>query len=98
MNYYRPPPVKLAVLDLHRVPAVPVVLSPVPVEWSHVLVVTASMSNSAPTAPVGVPMPPGKPEPPNLVVVQSNSGTDYHQPLCQLFDISGSACPEYPLS
>ncbi|GKG39052.1 hypothetical protein Tco_0460764, partial [Tanacetum coccineum] len=45
-----------------------------------------------------VPMPPKKPEPPDLVVVQSHSGTDYHQPMSQLSDISGSACPEYPLS
>ncbi|GJU72554.1 hypothetical protein Tco_1263959 [Tanacetum coccineum] len=45
-----------------------------------------------------VPMPLGKPEPPNLVVVQSHSGTDYHQPMSQHSDISGSACPEYPLS
>ncbi|GJS89936.1 retrovirus-related pol polyprotein from transposon TNT 1-94 [Tanacetum coccineum] len=41
---------------------------------------------------------PGKPEPPDLVVVQSHSGTDYHQPMSQLSDISGSAYPEYPLS
>ncbi|GJZ28661.1 putative ribonuclease H-like domain-containing protein [Tanacetum coccineum] len=34
MNYYRPPPVQLVMLDLQRVPAVPVVLSPVPVKWS----------------------------------------------------------------
>ncbi|GJX33247.1 hypothetical protein Tco_0243102 [Tanacetum coccineum] len=46
MNYYRPPPVQLAVLDLQRVPAVPAVLSPVPV-------VTASMSKSAQAAHVG---------------------------------------------
>ncbi|GJZ22682.1 hypothetical protein Tco_0559721 [Tanacetum coccineum] len=53
MNYYRPPPVQLAVLDLQRVPVVPAVLSPVPVEWSLVPVVTASMSKSAQAAPVG---------------------------------------------
>ncbi|GKA07897.1 hypothetical protein Tco_0687121 [Tanacetum coccineum] len=53
MNYYRPPPVQLAVLDLQRVLAIPVVLSPVPVEWSPILVVTASMSKSAQAAPVG---------------------------------------------
>ncbi|GJQ95998.1 hypothetical protein Tco_0007137 [Tanacetum coccineum] len=53
MNYYRPPPVQLAVLDLQRVPAVPAVLSPVPVKWSPVPVVTASMSKSAQVAPVG---------------------------------------------
>ncbi|GKA25678.1 hypothetical protein Tco_0711787 [Tanacetum coccineum] len=53
MNYYRPPPVQLAVLDLQRVPAVPAVLSPVPVKWSPVPVVTASMSKSAQAAPVG---------------------------------------------
>ncbi|GKG17784.1 hypothetical protein Tco_0372082, partial [Tanacetum coccineum] len=45
-----------------------------------------------------VPMPLGKPKPLDLVVVQSHSGTDYHQPMSQLSDISGSACPEYPLS
>ncbi|GJS80330.1 hypothetical protein Tco_0730211 [Tanacetum coccineum] len=50
MNYYRPPPVQLAVLDLQRVP---VVLSPVLIEWSPVPVVTASMSKSAQAAPVG---------------------------------------------
>ncbi|GJT29267.1 ribonuclease H-like domain-containing protein [Tanacetum coccineum] len=43
-------------------------------------------------------MPLGKPEPPDLVVMQSHSGTDYHQPMSQHSDISGSACPEYPLS
>ncbi|GKE28085.1 hypothetical protein Tco_1443469 [Tanacetum coccineum] len=53
MNYYRPPPVQLVVLDLQRVPAVPAVLSPVPVKWSHVPVVTTSMSKSAQAAPVG---------------------------------------------
>ncbi|GJV09464.1 putative reverse transcriptase domain-containing protein [Tanacetum coccineum] len=46
MNYYRPPLVQLAVLDLQRVPAVPAVLSLIPVEWSPVPVVTASMSKS----------------------------------------------------
>ncbi|GJZ13721.1 hypothetical protein Tco_0548951 [Tanacetum coccineum] len=73
MNYYRSPPVQLAVLDLQKVPVIPAVLSPVPVKWSPVLVkwspvpvVTASMSKSAQAAPVGVPMPPGKPEPPDL--------------------------------
>ncbi|GKA28998.1 hypothetical protein Tco_0715243 [Tanacetum coccineum] len=50
MNYYRPPPVQLAVLDLQRVPAV---LSLVPVKWSLVPVVTASMSKYAQAAPVG---------------------------------------------
>ncbi|GJY69232.1 hypothetical protein Tco_0715547 [Tanacetum coccineum] len=84
MNYYRPPPVQLAMLDLQRVPAVPAVLSPVPVKWSPVPVVTALMSK--------------KPEPPDLVVVQSHSGTDYHHPMSQLSNISGSDCPEYPLS
>ncbi|GKF18353.1 hypothetical protein Tco_0063271 [Tanacetum coccineum] len=121
MNYYRPPPVQLAVLDLQRIPAVPIVLSPVPVEWSPIPVVTASMSKSTQATPVGygqmsimlqslptsyglpvaslsVPMPPGKPEPLDLVVVQSHSGTDYHQPMSQLFDIYGSAYPEYHLS
>ncbi|GJY51497.1 hypothetical protein Tco_0442344 [Tanacetum coccineum] len=121
MNYYQPPPVQLAVMDLQRVPAVPAVLSLVPVKWSPVPVVTASMSKSAQAAPVGycqmfvmlqslpascglpvaslnVPMPLRKPEPPDLVVVQSYSGTDYHQPMSQHSDISGSACPEYPLS
>ncbi|GJS60232.1 hypothetical protein Tco_0655016 [Tanacetum coccineum] len=44
-----------------------------------------------------VPMPPEKPEPPDLVVMQSHSGTDYHQPMSQLSDISRSAYPEYPL-
>ncbi|GJX85891.1 hypothetical protein Tco_0336665 [Tanacetum coccineum] len=78
MNYYRPPPVQLAVPDLQRIPAVPTVLSPVPVKWSPVPVVTASMSKSAQAAPVSVPMPPGKLEPPDLVVVQYHSGTDYH--------------------
>ncbi|GJX64316.1 hypothetical protein Tco_0298659 [Tanacetum coccineum] len=130
MNYYRPPPVQLVVLDLKRVPAIHAVLSPVPV-------VTASMLKSAQAAPVGygqmsvmlqslpascglpvaslrsqsdsygqlpaavrslVLMPPGKQEPPDLVVVQSHSGTDYHQPMSQLSDISGSTYPEYPLS
>ncbi|GKD42939.1 hypothetical protein Tco_1267584 [Tanacetum coccineum] len=52
MNYYRPPPVQLAVLDLQRVPAVPAVLSPVPIKWSPVPVVTASMSKSTQAAPV----------------------------------------------
>ncbi|GJU11261.1 hypothetical protein Tco_1133657 [Tanacetum coccineum] len=47
MNYYRPPLVQLAVLDLQRVPAFPAMLSPVPVEWSPIAVVTASMSKSA---------------------------------------------------
>ncbi|GJX03477.1 hypothetical protein Tco_0189393 [Tanacetum coccineum] len=137
MNYYRPPLVQLAVLDLQRVPAVPAVLSLIPVEWSPVPVVTASMSKSAQAAPVGydqifvmlqsllpscglpvaslrsqfdsysqlptavrslVPMPPEKPKPPDLVVVQSHSGTDYHHPMSQLSDIFRSACPEYPLS
>ncbi|GKE47275.1 hypothetical protein Tco_1478533 [Tanacetum coccineum] len=46
MNYYRPPPVQLAVLDLQRVLVVPAVLS-------HVPVVTASMSKSAQATPVG---------------------------------------------
>ncbi|GJU72950.1 hypothetical protein Tco_1264355 [Tanacetum coccineum] len=53
MNYYRPPSLLLAVLDLQRVPVVPAVLSPVLVKWSHVPVVTASMSKSAQAAPVG---------------------------------------------
>ncbi|GKF60131.1 hypothetical protein Tco_0176917, partial [Tanacetum coccineum] len=53
MNYYWPPPVQLVVLDLQRVPAVPTVLSPVPVEWSPVPIVTASMSKFAQNAPVG---------------------------------------------
>ncbi|GJU01756.1 hypothetical protein Tco_1112094 [Tanacetum coccineum] len=60
MNYYRPPPVQLAVLDLQKVPAVPAVLSPIsvrwsriPVRWSPIPVVTASMSKSAQAAPVG---------------------------------------------
>ncbi|GJY17323.1 hypothetical protein Tco_0388814 [Tanacetum coccineum] len=93
------------VLDLQRVP----------VEWSHIPVVTASMSKSAQAAPVGygrlfvmlpslpvscgppvaslksqsdsygqlpatvVPMPPGKPEPPDLAVMQSHSVTAYHK-------------------
>ncbi|GKE29512.1 hypothetical protein Tco_1444896, partial [Tanacetum coccineum] len=43
---------QLAVLDLQRVPTVPAVLSLVPVEWSHVPVVTASMSKSAQATPV----------------------------------------------
>ncbi|GKG33232.1 hypothetical protein Tco_0430742, partial [Tanacetum coccineum] len=43
MNYYRPP----------LVPAIPAVLSPVPVKWSPVPVVTTSMSKSAQAAPVG---------------------------------------------
>ncbi|GJS11385.1 hypothetical protein Tco_0368181 [Tanacetum coccineum] len=51
MNYYRPPPVQLAVLDLQRVPVVPAVLSPVPIRWSPVPVVTASMSKSVKAAP-----------------------------------------------
>ncbi|GKD54017.1 hypothetical protein Tco_1287404 [Tanacetum coccineum] len=88
MNYYRPPLVQLAVLDLQRVPAVPAVLSSVPAKWSPIPVVTASI----------VPMPLGKPEPLDLVVMQSHSGTDYHQPTSQHSDIFGSACPEYPLS
>ncbi|GJU93950.1 hypothetical protein Tco_1318706 [Tanacetum coccineum] len=106
MNYYRPPPVQLDVLDLQRVPAVPAVLSPINVKWSPVPVVTASMSKSAQAAPVGygqmyvmlqslptscglpvaslnVPMPLRKPEPPDLVVVQSHSAIDYHQPMSQ---------------
>ncbi|GJR00319.1 integrase, catalytic region, zinc finger, CCHC-type containing protein [Tanacetum coccineum] len=37
---------------LAGVPAIPAVLSPVPVKWSPVLVVTASMSKSAKAAPV----------------------------------------------
>ncbi|GJZ29334.1 hypothetical protein Tco_0573981 [Tanacetum coccineum] len=130
MNYYRPPPVQLAMLDLQRVPAVPAVLSPVLVKWSPVPVVTASMSKSAQAAPVGygqmsvmlqslpascglpvaslklqpdsydqlVPMPLRKPEPPDLVVVQCHSSTDYHQPMSQHCDISGSTCPKCPLS
>ncbi|GJR84912.1 hypothetical protein Tco_0155697 [Tanacetum coccineum] len=53
MNCYRPPPVQLAVLDLQRVPAVPAVLSHVPVEWSPIPVVIASMSKYAQAAPVG---------------------------------------------
>ncbi|GKE48723.1 hypothetical protein Tco_1479981 [Tanacetum coccineum] len=53
MNCYRPPPMHPAMLDLQRVPAVPAVLSPVPVEWSPVPVVTASMSKSAQAAPIG---------------------------------------------
>ncbi|GJW72805.1 hypothetical protein Tco_0132175 [Tanacetum coccineum] len=40
-------------LVLHSIPAVPAVLSPVPVEWSPVPVVNASMSKSAQPAPVG---------------------------------------------
>ncbi|GJU07949.1 hypothetical protein Tco_1412655 [Tanacetum coccineum] len=134
MNYYRPPPVQLVVLDLQRVPAVPVVLLHVPIKWSHIPVVTALMSKSTQAAPVrygqmfvmlqslpascglpvaslksqsdsysqqptaSIPMPPEKPEPPNLVVVQSHSVTNYHQPMSQLSDISGFACLEYPLS
>ncbi|GKG20278.1 hypothetical protein Tco_0380079 [Tanacetum coccineum] len=50
MNYYRSPPVQLAVLDLQRVPAV---LSHVPAKWSPIPVVTASMSKSAQATPVG---------------------------------------------
>ncbi|GJY64215.1 hypothetical protein Tco_0465675 [Tanacetum coccineum] len=61
-------------------------------------VVTDKCQSPAQAAPVSVPMPPEKPEPPDLVVVQSHSGTDYHQPMSQLSDISGSVCPEYPLS
>ncbi|GKD82294.1 hypothetical protein Tco_1349133 [Tanacetum coccineum] len=60
MNYYRPLLVQLDVLGLQRVPAVPTVLSlvlvkwsPVPVVWSHVPIMTASMSKSAQAAPVG---------------------------------------------
>ncbi|GJW59280.1 hypothetical protein Tco_0106011 [Tanacetum coccineum] len=53
MNYYRPPPVQLAVLDLQRVPFVPTVLSPVLVEWSPIPVMTVPMSKSAQAAPVG---------------------------------------------
>ncbi|GJQ89043.1 hypothetical protein Tco_0000182 [Tanacetum coccineum] len=53
MNYYRPPLVQLAVLDLQRVPTVPAVLSPILVEWLHVPVMTTSMSKSAQAAPVG---------------------------------------------
>ncbi|GJS72632.1 hypothetical protein Tco_0705473 [Tanacetum coccineum] len=52
MNYYRPPPVQLAMLDLQRVPVIPAVLSHVPVKWSLLPVVTASMSKSAQAAPV----------------------------------------------
>ncbi|GJU26903.1 hypothetical protein Tco_1165524 [Tanacetum coccineum] len=136
MNYYRPPPVQLAVLDLQRVPAVPAVLSPVPVKWSPVPVVTASMSKSTQAAPVGygqmsvmlqsmsascglpvaslksqpdsysqlpatvksLPADPSLQNPPDLVVVQSHSGTDYHQTMSQHTDISGSAYLEYHLS
>ncbi|GJV30367.1 hypothetical protein Tco_1386815 [Tanacetum coccineum] len=50
---YRAPPVQLAMLDLQMVPAVPTVLSPVLVKWSHVPVVTALMSKSTQVAPVG---------------------------------------------
>ncbi|GKE28280.1 hypothetical protein Tco_1443664, partial [Tanacetum coccineum] len=50
---YRPPSVQLAVLDLQRVPAIPAVLSPVPVKWLHVSVVTASMLKSTQPDPVG---------------------------------------------
>ncbi|GKG10233.1 hypothetical protein Tco_0338979, partial [Tanacetum coccineum] len=50
MNCYRPPLMHPAVLDLQRVPAV---LSSVPVEWSSVPIVTASMSKSAQAAHVG---------------------------------------------
>ncbi|GJU57411.1 hypothetical protein Tco_1235177 [Tanacetum coccineum] len=53
MNYYRPLPVQLAVLDLQRVPAVPAVPSLVPVEWSPIPVVTTSMSKSAQAALAG---------------------------------------------
>ncbi|GKE48592.1 hypothetical protein Tco_1479850 [Tanacetum coccineum] len=60
MNYYRPPPVQLVVLDLERVLAIPVVPSPVPVKWSPIPVrwspipvVTASMSKYAQVALVG---------------------------------------------
>ncbi|GJX71850.1 hypothetical protein Tco_0309021 [Tanacetum coccineum] len=53
MNYYRPPLVQLAVLDLQRVPVVPAMLSPVLLKWSPIRVVTASMSKSAQAAPVG---------------------------------------------
>ncbi|GJX47225.1 hypothetical protein Tco_0272415 [Tanacetum coccineum] len=135
MNYYQPPSVQLAILDLQRVPAILAVLLPVPVEWSPAPVVTASMSKSVQAAPVGygqmsvmlqslpascgmpvtslksqsdsygqlpatvnVPMPSGKPELLDLVVVESHSGIDYHQPMSQLSDISGSTCPDYPLS
>ncbi|GJW07001.1 hypothetical protein Tco_1569424 [Tanacetum coccineum] len=52
MNYYRPPPMQLAMLDLQRVPIVPVVLSPVLVKWSPVPVVTASMSKPTQVASV----------------------------------------------
>ncbi|GKE39219.1 hypothetical protein Tco_1462624 [Tanacetum coccineum] len=52
MNYYRPPLVPLVVLDLQRVPVVLAVLSPVPVKWSPIPVVTASISKSAQAAPV----------------------------------------------
>ncbi|GJU09221.1 hypothetical protein Tco_1125651 [Tanacetum coccineum] len=129
MNYYRPPPVQLAMLDLQRVPAVPA-------EWSPVPVVTASMSKSAQAAPIGYgqmsvmlqslpascglpvaslksqsdsyanlygasPCLPGKPSAHDLVsraVSSVNNGTDFHQPMSQLSDISGSVCHEYPLS
>ncbi|GJT29268.1 hypothetical protein Tco_0909543 [Tanacetum coccineum] len=47
MNYYRPPLVQLAVLDLQMVLTVPAVLSHVLVKWSPISVATASMSKSA---------------------------------------------------
>ncbi|GKG47766.1 hypothetical protein Tco_0507251 [Tanacetum coccineum] len=50
MNCYRPPPVHPAVLDLQRVPTIPAMLSPVPVEWSPAPIVTVSMSKSAQAA------------------------------------------------
>ncbi|GKD45507.1 hypothetical protein Tco_1270152 [Tanacetum coccineum] len=47
-----PPPVQLVMLNLQRVLAILTVLSHVPVEWSPVPVVTASMSKSSQAAPV----------------------------------------------
>ncbi|GKE07311.1 hypothetical protein Tco_1399329 [Tanacetum coccineum] len=45
-----------------------------------------------------VPKPLGKLRPPGPTVVQSHSETVYPRPICQLFDISESTCPEYPQS
>ncbi|GJX41987.1 hypothetical protein Tco_0256977 [Tanacetum coccineum] len=45
-----------------------------------------------------VPKPLGKLGPPGPTVVQSHSETIYPRTICQLFDISESACPECPQS
>ncbi|GKB32823.1 hypothetical protein Tco_0872224 [Tanacetum coccineum] len=57
----------------------------------------AAYSELPNSIPLNVPKPLEKLEPPDTTVMQSHSKTVYPRPIHQLFEITESAYPEYPL-